>query len=150
MADEAFNIGPAASADSYLKADTIIDIAGRVAPAIHPGYGFLSENTALPKPAKPTASCSSARPLRPSRHGLQVRRQGDYEKAGVPRAGYRSKGQSPDLLRAEAEKCGFPLLLKAVAGGGGKGMRVVETMADFDDAGRRPAGSEERSATRTC
>ena len=48
--------------------------------------------------------------------------------------GYHGKDQSPELLRAEAEKCDFPLLLKAVAGGGGKGMRVVETMADFDDA----------------
>src|SRR5690554_5705485 len=137
MADEAFNIGPAASADSYLKADTIIDIARQSgARAIHPGYGFLSENTGFAEACEangivfigPPSSAIAAM-------GSKSAAKAIMKKAGVPLVpGYHGKDQSPDLLRAEAEKCGFPLLLKAVAGGGGKGMRVVENMTEFDDA----------------
>ncbi|RCW75274.1 3-methylcrotonyl-CoA carboxylase alpha subunit [Marinobacter nauticus] len=137
MADEAFHIGPAASAESYLKAGTIIDIARQSgAQAIHPGYGFLSENTGFAEACEangivfigPPSSAIAAM-------GSKSAAKAIMEKAGVPLVpGYHGKDQSPELLRAEAEKCGFPLLLKAVAGGGGKGMRVVETMADFDDA----------------
>ncbi|MEC7815403.1 MAG: acetyl/propionyl/methylcrotonyl-CoA carboxylase subunit alpha [Pseudomonadota bacterium] len=137
MADEAFRIGPAASSESYLKAGTIIEVAKQSgAQAIHPGYGFLSENTDFAEACEangivfigPPSSAIAAM-------GSKSAAKAIMEKAGVPLVpGYHGKDQSPDLLRAEAEKCGFPLLLKAVAGGGGKGMRVVERMDDFNDA----------------
>ncbi|GAA3546913.1 acetyl/propionyl/methylcrotonyl-CoA carboxylase subunit alpha [Zobellella aerophila] len=137
MADEAFLLGPAPSAESYLQADKIIEIARQSgAQAIHPGYGFLSENTEF------ADSCA--------RHGLvfigppaaAIAAMGSksaakaiMQQAGVPLLpGYHGAGQSPELLRDEAAKCGFPLLLKAVAGGGGKGMRVVNHIDEFDDA----------------
>ncbi|MBY6031579.1 acetyl/propionyl/methylcrotonyl-CoA carboxylase subunit alpha [Marinobacter daepoensis] len=137
MADEAFYIGPAPSSESYLRADKIIEIAKESgAQAIHPGYGFLSENTDFAEACEangivfigPPSSAIAAM-------GSKSAAKAIMEDAGVPLVpGYHGKDQSPDLLRAEAEKCGFPLLLKAVAGGGGKGMRVVENMAEFDDA----------------
>ncbi|MGC8121984.1 acetyl/propionyl/methylcrotonyl-CoA carboxylase subunit alpha [Marinobacter sp. VGCF2001] len=137
MADEAFYIGPAPSSESYLRADKIIEIARESgAQAVHPGYGFLSENTDFAEACEangivfigPPSSAIAAM-------GSKSAAKAIMEKAGVPLVpGYHGKDQSPDLLRAEAEKCGFPLLLKAVAGGGGKGMRVVENMAEFDDA----------------
>ncbi len=137
MADEAFYIGPAPSSESYLKADTIIEIARESgAQAIHPGYGFLSENTDFAEACEangivfigPPSSAIAAM-------GSKSAAKAIMEDAGVPLVpGYHGKDQSPEILRAEAEKCGFPLLLKAVAGGGGKGMRVVENMGEFDDA----------------
>ena len=137
MADEAFYIGPAPSSESYLRADKIIEIAKESgAQAIHPGYGFLSENTDFAEACEangivfigPPSSAIAAM-------GSKSAAKAIMEDAGVPLVpGYHGKDQSPDQLRAEAEKCGFPLLLKAVAGGGGKGMRVVENMAEFDDA----------------
>lgn len=137
MADEAFHIGPAASSESYLKADKIIEVAKESgAQAIHPGYGFLSENTQFAEACEandivfigPPSSAIAAM-------GSKSAAKAIMEKAGVPLVpGYHGDDQSPDTLRKEAEKCGFPLLLKAVAGGGGKGMRVVERMEDFDDA----------------
>jgi len=137
MADEAFHIGPAASSESYLRADKIIEVARLSgAQAIHPGYGFLSENTGFAEACEannlvfigPPSSAIAAM-------GSKSAAKSIMEKAGVPLVpGYHGADQSPELLRAEAEKCGFPLLLKAVAGGGGKGMRVVERMEEFDDA----------------
>ncbi|MDI9246376.1 acetyl/propionyl/methylcrotonyl-CoA carboxylase subunit alpha [Marinobacter sp. CHS3-4] len=137
MADEAVRIGPAASSDSYLRIDTIIEVAKQTgAEAIHPGYGFLSENTEFAKACDanglvfigPPASAIAAM-------GSKSAAKAIMEKAGVPLVpGYHGDDQSPDLLKAEAEKCGYPILLKAVAGGGGKGMRVVERPEDFDDA----------------
>lgn len=137
MADEAFHIGPAPSSESYLRGEKIIEIAKQSgARAVHPGYGFLSENTEFAEACEangivfigPPSSAIAAM-------GSKSAAKAIMEKAGVPLVpGYHGKDQSPDLLRAEAEKCGFPLLLKAVAGGGGKGMRVVESMSEFDDA----------------
>ncbi|MBI42250.1 acetyl/propionyl/methylcrotonyl-CoA carboxylase subunit alpha [Marinobacter lutaoensis] len=137
LADEAFRLGPAPSAESYLRGDLIIDIAKRSgAQAIHPGYGFLSENAGFAEACEahglvfigPPSSAIAAM-------GSKSAAKSIMETAGVPLVpGYHGADQSPDLLRAEAEKCGFPLLLKAVAGGGGKGMRVVERLAEFDDA----------------
>lgn len=137
MADEAFHIGPAPSSESYLRAEKIIEIAKQSgAQAIHPGYGFLSENTGFAEACEandlvfigPPSSAIAAM-------GSKSAAKAIMEKAGVPLVpGYHGDDQSPATLRAEAEKCGFPLLLKAVAGGGGKGMRVVERMEDFDDA----------------
>lgn len=137
MADEAFLLGPAASSESYLRGDKIIDIALRSgAQAIHPGYGFLSENTQFADACAsnglvfigPPASAIAAM-------GSKSAAKAIMEKAGVPLVpGYHGANQDPSQLRAEAVKCGFPLLLKAVAGGGGKGMRVVNQLSEFDDA----------------
>ncbi|KEF32835.1 Methylcrotonyl-CoA carboxylase biotin-containing subunit [Marinobacter nitratireducens] len=137
MADEAFHIGPAPSSESYLRSEKIIQIAKESgAQAVHPGYGFLSENTDFAEACEanniafigPPSSAIAAM-------GSKSAAKAIMEKAGVPLVpGYHGDDQSPELLRAEAEKCGFPLLLKAVAGGGGKGMRVVENMAEFDEA----------------
>ena len=137
MADEAFLLGPAASSESYLRGDKIIDIALRSgAQAIHPGYGFLSENSQFADACAsnglvfigPPASAIAAM-------GSKSAAKAIMEKAGVPLVpGYHGANQDPSQLRAEALKCGFPLLLKAVAGGGGKGMRVVNQLSEFDDA----------------
>ncbi|MEX2332250.1 MAG: acetyl/propionyl/methylcrotonyl-CoA carboxylase subunit alpha [Marinobacter sp.] len=137
MADEAFRIGPAPSSESYLRADKIIEIAlASGAQAIHPGYGFLSENTDFAKACEsndlvfigPPASAIAAM-------GSKSAAKAIMSEAGVPLVpGYHEADQSPDKLREEAEKCGYPLLLKAVAGGGGKGMRVVNNSGEFDDA----------------
>src|SRR5690606_25674559 len=137
MADEAFNIGPAASADSYLKADTIIDIARQSgAQAIHPGYGFLSENTGFAEACEangivfigPPSSAIAAMGSKSAANAIM-------EKTGVPLVpGYHAKDQSPELLRAEPEKGGCPRLVSAVAGGGGKGTRVVGNVAAFAEA----------------
>ena len=137
MADEAFHIGPAPSSESYLRAEKIIEIAKKSgAQAVHPGYGFLSENTAFAEACEannivfigPPSSAIAAM-------GSKSAAKAIMEEAGVPLVpGYHGDDQSVETLRAEAEKCGFPLLLKAVAGGGGKGMRVVNSMGEFDDA----------------
>lgn len=137
MADEAFLLGPAPSSESYLRADKIIEVALKSgAQAIHPGYGFLSENTEFANACEangivfigPPASAIAAM-------GSKSAAKAIMEKANVPLVpGYHGKDQTPALLKEEAQKCGFPLLLKAIAGGGGKGMRVVNNMKEFDSA----------------
>ncbi|KEA63406.1 Methylcrotonyl-CoA carboxylase biotin-containing subunit [Marinobacterium lacunae] len=137
MADEAFLLGPAPSSESYLRADRIIEICKESgAQAVHPGYGFLSENTEFANACErngivfigPPSSAIAAM-------GSKSAAKAIMETAGVPLVpGYHGDDQSPDTLKREAEKCGFPLLLKAVAGGGGKGMRVVESLKAFDEA----------------
>ncbi|MBD3639986.1 MAG: acetyl/propionyl/methylcrotonyl-CoA carboxylase subunit alpha [Marinobacter sp.] len=137
MADEAFHIGPAPSSESYLRSEKIIEVAKQSgAQAIHPGYGFLSENTEFAEACEANGIAFIGPPSSAiAAMGSKSAAKAIMEKAGVPLVpGYHGNDQSPDLLRAEAEKCGFPLLLKAVAGGGGKGMRVVESMSEFDDA----------------
>ncbi len=137
MADEAFLLGPAPSSESYLRADKIIEICKQAgAEAVHPGYGFLSENTEFAKACEengiafigPPASAIAAM-------GSKSAAKAIMSEAKVPLVpGYHGADQDPALLKKEAEKCGFPLLLKAVAGGGGKGMRVVESLDAFDGA----------------
>ncbi|WP_299768627.1 acetyl/propionyl/methylcrotonyl-CoA carboxylase subunit alpha [uncultured Tateyamaria sp.] len=137
MADEATLIGGAAPADSYLKGDAIIQAAlDTGAQAIHPGYGFLSENPEFVEAVEaagltfigPSAQAIRAMGLKDAAKALMV-------EAGVPVVpGYHGADQSDDLLVAEAGKMGYPVLIKAVAGGGGKGMRLVERAADFADA----------------
>jgi 3-methylcrotonyl-CoA carboxylase alpha subunit len=137
QADEAVHIGPSPARESYLVGEKIIAAAIRTgAEAIHPGYGFLSENTEFaqavidagliwvgPAPASITAM------------GLKDAAKTLMAAAGVPvTPGYMGADQSPDVLAAEAEKIGYPVLIKAVAGGGGKGMRKVEDASDFADA----------------
>ena len=137
MADEAIHIGEAPSKDSYLRADKVLEAAKRSgADAIHPGYGFLSENAAFSRACAdngvifigPPASAIEAM-------GSKSAAKKIMEDAGVPLVpGYHGEDQSPALLKSEAEKIGFPVLLKAAAGGGGKGMRQVWKLEEFDEA----------------
>ncbi|HWV13474.1 MAG TPA: acetyl/propionyl/methylcrotonyl-CoA carboxylase subunit alpha [Sphingobium sp.] len=136
-ADEAVHIGPSPVRESYLLGDRIIEAARQTgAEAIHPGYGFLSENAAFaqavidagliwvgPNPGSITAM------------GLKDAAKKLMQDAGVPTTpGYLGEDQSPERLQAEADAIGYPVLIKAVAGGGGKGMRKVDEAAEFDDA----------------
>ncbi len=137
LADEAVHIGPPAPAESYLKADRIIEAAKATgAQAIHPGYGFLSENPDFVEAcdaAGITFIGPSANAIRAM--GLKDAAKALMEKAGVPVVpGYHGENQDPEHLSGAADTIGYPVLIKAVAGGGGKGMRLVETPADFTDA----------------
>ncbi len=137
MADEAHCIGPAAARESYLSAERILEVAKRSkAGAIHPGYGFLSENADFAEAVEaagiffvgPPASAIRAMGLKDAAKAL-------VEKAGVPVVpGYHGARQEPAFLRERAINVGFPVLVKAVAGGGGKGMRKVDKLVDFEDA----------------
>ncbi len=134
MADEAHPIGPAPARESYLRGDVILDVAKRAgADAIHPGYGFLSENADF------ADACAAAGVIFVGPPASAIRAMGSksaskqlMERAGVPLVpGYHGDDQSPELLAAEAQRIGYPVLIKASAGGGGKGMRVVTDPADF-------------------
>ncbi|MCC4634987.1 MULTISPECIES: acetyl/propionyl/methylcrotonyl-CoA carboxylase subunit alpha [Xanthomonas] len=137
LADEAIHLGPAPAQQSYLRGDAIID-AARVsgAQAIHPGYGFLSENAAFAE------ACARAGIVFIGPPASAIRAMGDksaakalMERAGVPLTpGYHGDEQAPAFLRAQADAIGYPVLIKASAGGGGKGMRRVDTSAAFDEA----------------
>ncbi|OFX04154.1 MAG: hypothetical protein A3E78_06745 [Alphaproteobacteria bacterium RIFCSPHIGHO2_12_FULL_63_12] len=132
--DEAVHIGPSAPAESYLKIDRIIDAAKRTgAEAVHPGYGFLSENEKFADALDaagivfigPTAKTIRAMGSKSAAKDLM-------EKAGVPTTpGYQGADQSLETFRRECAAIGYPVLLKATAGGGGKGMKVVEREADL-------------------
>jgi 3-methylcrotonyl-CoA carboxylase alpha subunit len=136
-ADEAHLIGPAPASESYLRADAIIEVAVKAkAACIHPGYGFLSENTAFAAMCAkngivfvgPPASAIEAMGLKDAAKAL-------VEAAGVPVVpGYHGARQEPDFLARMADEIGYPVLIKAVAGGGGKGMKRVERAEDFADA----------------
>ncbi|WP_170558494.1 acetyl/propionyl/methylcrotonyl-CoA carboxylase subunit alpha [Ruegeria atlantica] len=134
IADEAVHIGGAAPADSYLKGEVIIQAAlDTGAQAIHPGYGFLSENPDFVdavEGAGLTFIGPSADAIR--KMGLKDAAKVLMEKAGVPVVpGYHGDNQDPEHLAGAADTIGYPVLIKAVAGGGGKGMRLVERPADF-------------------
>ncbi|MBL0767592.1 acetyl/propionyl/methylcrotonyl-CoA carboxylase subunit alpha [Sphingopyxis sp. DHUNG17] len=137
QADEAVHIGPSPARESYLVGDKIIAAAQATgAQAIHPGYGFLSENAEFaqavidagliwvgPKPSSITAM------------GLKDAAKKLMAEAGVPvTPGYMGENQDPGYLAEQAAEIGYPVLIKAVAGGGGKGMRKVDSAADFADA----------------
>ncbi|NOC84005.1 acetyl/propionyl/methylcrotonyl-CoA carboxylase subunit alpha [Ruegeria sp. HKCCD6428] len=137
MADEAVHIGGPAPADSYLKGDVIIQAALNTgAQAIHPGYGFLSENPDFVdavQAAGLTFIGPSADAIR--KMGLKDAAKVLMEKAGVPVVpGYHGDNQDPEHLAGAADAIGYPVLIKAVAGGGGKGMRLVERPEDFATA----------------
>ncbi len=134
MAEEAVRIGPAAVSESYLKADRIIAAAKATgADAIHPGYGFLSENPDFVEAVEAAGLIfvgPSAQAIRAM--GLKDAAKRLMQEAGVPVVpGYHSDSQEPEFLAAEAEKIGYPVLIKARAGGGGKGMREVHAPAEF-------------------
>ncbi|MFZ5779770.1 MAG: acetyl-CoA carboxylase biotin carboxylase subunit [Pseudomonadota bacterium] len=137
MADEAVHIGPSPARESYLLADRIIAAAQRTgAEAIHPGYGFLSENAAFAEACEAAGIVFIGPPASAIRAmGSKSEAKKIMEKARVPLVpGYHGDDQSPELLAAEAARIGYPVLIKASAGGGGKGMRVVENAEKFADA----------------
>jgi 3-methylcrotonyl-CoA carboxylase alpha subunit len=148
MADAAVHIGGPAPADSYLRGDAIIKAAiATGARAIHPGYGFLSENPNFVDAVTaaglvfigPSADAIRAMGLKDAAKKLM-------EKAGVPVVpGYHGTNQDPEHLSGAADTIGYPVLIKAVAGGGGKGMRLVERPQDFA-AALQSARSEARNA----
>ncbi len=148
LADEACCIGKSAPAGSYLRIGNVLDAAKKHgAQAIHPGYGFLSENAEFAR------QCSKSRIvfIGPSVEAIEQMGAKDQakcvmENAGVPVVpGYKGAEQSPEFLHAEAEKIGYPLMIKAVLGGGGKGMRVVRKQTDFTEA-LESARNEARNA----
>ncbi|OOY11041.1 3-methylcrotonyl-CoA carboxylase [Thioclava marina] len=137
MADEAVAIGGPAPKDSYLRGDVIIAAAKQTgAQAIHPGYGFLSENPDFVEAVEAaglTFIGPSAKAIRAM--GLKDAAKELMEKAGVPVVpGYHGENQDPEHLSGAADTIGYPVLIKAVAGGGGKGMRLVEKPSEFADA----------------
>jgi len=137
MADEAYRIGGNAAKDSYLKVDAVIEAAKKSgAQAVHPGYGFLSENAEFVAACEKNDLVFIGPPVSAMESmGSKSAAKAIMEKAKVPLVpGYHGEDQSPELLKAECDKIGYPVLLKASAGGGGKGMRVVEKEADFADA----------------
>ena len=137
MADEAVHVGPSPSKDSYLQAEKIIYIALKVgADAIHPGYGFLSENATFANLCKQNNIVFVGPPVKAIQAmGSKSAAKQIMEQAKVPLVpGYHGDDQSADGLKSHADKMGYPVLLKAAAGGGGKGMRQVWQASEFYDA----------------
>ena len=136
-ADEAIRIGPAPVADSYLKIDAIIDACKRTgAEAVHPGYGFLSENPGFAERLAAEGIAFIGPPASAIRAmGLKDAAKRLMEEAGVPVVpGYHGEEQDGEALSVEAQQIGFPVLIKARAGGGGKGMRRVDLKEEFAEA----------------
>ncbi len=137
LADEAYPIGPAPSRASYLDAAHVLDAARRSgAQAIHPGYGFLSENAEFADACAASSIVFIGPPPAAIRAmGSKSAAKSLMAQAGVPLVpGYHGEGQDPALLAAEAGRIGYPVLIKASAGGGGKGMRVVDAPAAFAES----------------
>jgi 3-methylcrotonyl-CoA carboxylase alpha subunit len=136
-ADQAFEIGPAAASESYLRVDKILEAARQAgADAIHPGYGFLSENTQLAEACEQSGMHFIGPPAYAiAAMGSKSAAKALMEKAGVPLVpGYHGDDQSAEQFRKAAGDIGYPLLIKASAGGGGKGMRVVRAAGELEDA----------------
>src|SRR5271154_3490085 len=147
-ADEAYHIGPPAATESYLDIAKVLDVAKRSgADAIHPGYGFLSEN------AKFAQACGDAgvkfigpSPASMEMMGSKTRARQEMEKAGVPFVPGTSKGlESAEQAEQVAAKIGYPVMLKAAAGGGGKGMRLVHTPKELKSALQAAQSEAERA-----
>ena len=135
-AGEAVRLGPAPARESYLKSELILAAAKQTgADAIHPGYGFLSENADFARAcAKLDITFVGPSPSSIEAMGLKDRAKALMEEAGVPvTPGYHGENQDPADLEAEASRIGYPVLIKAVAGGGGKGMRKVDESGRFQD-----------------
>jgi len=147
MADEAEHVGPSASSESYLRSERILDAARKHgAEAIHPGYGFLSEN------AEFAAACENAGLvfIGPSSHSIRMMGSKTAARqtaiaAGAPVVPGTDHGVTLEEARDFAEANGYPILLKAVAGGGGKGMRRVDRGSEMESAFRNAASEAERS-----
>ena len=147
-ADEAYPIGPAPASESYLRADKILDVAKRSgAQAIHPGYGFLSEN------AKFAQACGDAgikfigpTPQSMEMMGSKTRARQHMEKANIPFVPGTARGlASAEEAEQVAERVGYPVMLKAAAGGGGKGMRLVHTASELRSALESAQSEAQRS-----
>ena len=137
LADEAYHIGPSPSQESYLCVDKIIDIATRAeAQAIHPGYGFLSESPILAKACQENDLVFIGPPIQAIESmGSKSAAKMIMEQAGVPLiSGYHGENQDESHLCKQAQEIGYPVLLKAAFGGGGKGMRVVENARAFSES----------------
>src|SRR5258706_2900745 len=137
MADTAEPIGPAPAAESYLRIEQIVEAALRSgAQAIHPGYGFLSQRAPFARACREAGLVFvGPSPEAIELMGSKIAAKHLAEAAGLPTVpGYMGADQRPATLRREGARVGFPLLIKASAGGGGKGMRVVERAAEFDAA----------------
>ena len=133
-ADEAYEIGPAPATQSYLRIDTIIEIAQKSgAEAIHPGYGFLSENADFAEACDQAKIVFIGPPASAMRlMGSKIAAKQLAQTVGAPTVpGYNGEHQDEARLISEAQRIGFPLLIKASAGGGGKGMREVHAASDF-------------------
>ncbi|AEQ98646.1 acetyl/propionyl/methylcrotonyl-CoA carboxylase subunit alpha [Xanthomonas oryzae] len=137
LADEAVHIGASPAQQSYLRGEAVLEAARATgAQAIHPGYGFLSENATFAE------ACAHAGIVFIGPPAAAIRAMGDksaakalMQRAGVPLTpGYHGDEQAPAFLRAQADAIGYPVLIKASAGGGGKGMRRVDASAAFEDA----------------
>lgn len=134
LADEAVLLGPAAARESYLVAEKILDAARRTgAQAIHPGYGFLSENADFAEACVAAGVVFIGPPASAIRAmGSKSAAKALMEKAAVPLTpGYHGDNQEPEFLKQQADAIGYPVLIKAAAGGGGKGMRLVDKGEDF-------------------
>ncbi len=137
LADEAVLLGPAAARESYLVADKIIDACKRTgAQAVHPGYGFLSENADFADALAASGITFIGPPASAIRAmGSKSEAKKLMGSAAVPLTpGYHGDDQTPSLLHKEADAIGYPVLIKAAAGGGGKGMRLVEKSDDFPES----------------
>uniref|UniRef100_A0A667Y910 Methylcrotonoyl-CoA carboxylase subunit alpha, mitochondrial n=1 Tax=Myripristis murdjan TaxID=586833 RepID=A0A667Y910_9TELE len=134
MADEAYHIGPAASQQSYLSMEKVLEVAKRSGShAVHPGYGFLSENTEFAEACKQEGIIFIGPPSSAIRDmGIKSTSKHIMSAAGVPIiGGYHGEDQSDATLQAEAARIGYPVMIKAVRGGGGKGMRIARSDSDF-------------------
>src|SRR5258708_38084270 len=146
--DEAYLIGPAPAVESYLRIDKVLDVAKRSgAEAIHPGYGFLSENATFAQ------ACADAgvkfigpTPYAIEMMGSKTRARQEMEKAGVPVVAGTSRGiASPEEGEEVAARIGYPVMLKAAAGGGGKGMRLVRSREELRSALESARSEAQRS-----
>ncbi|MEQ1440762.1 acetyl/propionyl/methylcrotonyl-CoA carboxylase subunit alpha [Fontimonas sp. SYSU GA230001] len=134
LADEAHCVGPAASRDSYLRVERILEVAKHSgAQAIHPGYGFLSENAAFAQACADAGIVFIGPPAGAIRAmGSKSAAKALMDSAGVPLVpGFHGDEQDAHYLHGQADQIGYPVLIKASAGGGGKGMRIVERSEDF-------------------
>jgi 3-methylcrotonyl-CoA carboxylase alpha subunit len=139
LADEAYLLGPPPAAESYLNVDRLAEVIERSgAEAVHPGYGFLSESAEFARAVQSVgATWVGPPPEAMNAVGHKVRAKELAERASVPTVpGYDGEDDSEDRLEWEADRIGYPVLVKASAGGGGRGMRAVERTEDFIEAVR--------------
>jgi acetyl-CoA carboxylase biotin carboxylase subunit len=138
MADEAYPVGPAAASESYLRIDKVVDVAKKAGcDAVHPGYGFLSENPAFADACEQAGITFIGPPASAMRQmGSKTAARTKMAEAGVPIVP-GAMCETTDEAVAAAKKIGFPVMLKAASGGGGKGMRLVESEADMASAWER-------------
>jgi acetyl-CoA carboxylase biotin carboxylase subunit len=146
-ADEAYNIGPAPARESYLRSDRIIEVALRAkADAIHPGYGFLAENSRFARAVAAADIAFVGPPAEVIEHlGGKINARRLAQKAGVPVVPGTYEPLRDDGMREAADKLGFPIFIKAIAGGGGKGMRIVNSPEELPSALARAHSEAEAS-----